>query len=182
MEKQVKQKSVFQGVIFHVSKDEVVLEDGRKTRRDVVHHHGGVAVLAMRNQKVLLVQQYRYAVQQDLWELPAGKLEQEEDPLACGLRELEEETGYRGSEANLLTSFYSTPGFCDERIYLYRCTSFEKVDHPLPMDEHEQINTAWFSLEDAYQMIKDGRICDAKTIIGIQQAILATLEKAAHPD
>lgn len=176
MNKMIHSTTAYEGVIFSVTHDEVEIENGSIAYRDVVHHHGGVGILAKRNNELLLVSQYRYATQQTLWEIPAGKLEKDEDPYTCGLRELEEESGYTSNALTLVTTFYSTPGFCSEKLYIYETEQLKKVEHPLPMDEDECITTAWFPIQKAYAMVKDGTIQDAKTIIAIQHAYMNMLE------
>lgn len=173
MQKKIQSQLCYTGAIFKVTHDEVEIENGLHTYRDVVHHHGGVGVLVQKEDTLLLVSQYRYAVKASTWEIPAGKLEADEDPYTCGLREVEEECGYRPISMKLLTAMYSTPGFCSEKITIYHCTAFEKVEHPRPMDEDECIEAAWFPITEAYQMVLDGRIQDAKTIIAIQHAYLS---------
>lgn len=173
MQKKISEEICYKGSIFQVSHDEVEIENGMHTYRDVVHHHGGVGVLMIDHTKVLLVSQYRYAIHEQTWEIPAGKLEAMEDPYTCGLREVEEECGYLPSHMEQIVCMYSTPGFCSEQITIYECHDFTKVEHPRPMDEDECIETAWFSIQDAYGMVKDGGIKDAKTIIAIQHAVLS---------
>lgn len=178
MEKQIKSTLVYQGHIFHITKDEVLIK-GRVRQRDVVHHHGGVGVLALCDHKILLVKQYRYAVSCYMLEIPAGKLEQGEDPLTCGARELEEESGYRScKELQPLCSMYSTPGFCNEMLYLYWTKQVVKVENPAPMDEDEEIEIVWVELCKAKEMIENQEIIDAKTIVAIQYALLQQNEKA----
>ena len=118
MQKKISSTPVYEGTIFHMSRDEVEIK-GKTYPRDVIHHDGGVGVLAIRDGKILLVRQYRYAIQKETLEIPAGKLEKGEDPYLCGLRELEEESGYTSERLETLCAMYSTPGFCSEKIYLY---------------------------------------------------------------
>lgn len=168
---QKKSTPVYDGVIFKVTKDEVDIK-GTTYRRDIVHHNGGVGILAIQNDKLLFVKQYRYAVQEETIEIPAGKLEQGEVPYDSALRELEEESGYTTNTLHTLAQVYSTPGFCNEKLYLYWCNELIKVEHPLPMDEDEDIEIIWMDVEEAYQKVESGEITDAKTIIAIQYAKL----------
>lgn len=172
MQKKLHQQLCYSGAIFQVSHDEVEIENGMHTYRDVVHHHGGVAVLIVKDASILLVSQYRYAVEEQTWEIPAGKLEVDEDPYTCGVREVEEECGYRVHHMKQIFTMYSTPGFCSEAIVIYHCNDVEEIENPRPMDEDECIETAWFSIQDAYKMVLDGSIKDAKTIVAIQHAYL----------
>lgn len=171
MQKTKSSKEVYQGVIFNITSDEVEIK-GNVYRRDVVHHSGGVGILAIRQNQVLLVSQYRYAIQKSTYEIPAGKLEQGEDPYTCGMRELEEESGYTTKTLHSLCELYSTPGFCNEKIYLYWTNQLQKVEHPLHMDEDEEIEIAWYTIDEALKMVHTGVIQDAKTMIAIQFAKL----------
>lgn len=171
MQKTMSSELVYEGSIFEITKDEVEIKD-RVYLRDVVHHNGGVGVLAIRDKKILLVKQYRYAISEDTLEIPAGKLEKYEDPLTCGMRELEEESGYTTKELHTLCTMYSTPGFCTEKLYLYWSNELTKVEHPAAMDEDEDIETQWMDIEKAFQLVENGTIMDAKTIVAIQYAKL----------
>lgn len=172
MQKQISSQTVYQGAIFEMSHDLIEIENGQQFSRDVIHHHGGVAVLVVRNGKILFVNQYRYAIQQDTLELPAGKLEINENPMECGIRELEEESGFGCDDMELICEMYSTPGFCTEKIYLYEARNLRKLDTSRAMDEDECIHILWIPIKEAYQMIHEGKIVDAKTILGIQHAYI----------
>lgn len=174
MQKKLSSKSVYEGAIFQMTRDEVEI-NGQVFPRDVIHHDGGVGVLAIKDGKILLVKQYRYAVQEETLEVPAGKLEKEEDPCTCGLRELEEESGYTTERLETLCTLYSTPGFCSEKIYLYWTKKLIPVEHPRAMDEDEDIEVVWIDVRRAQAMVNDGTIQDAKTIIAIQFANLYLL-------
>lgn len=172
MQQKINSKSIYVGSIFTVSSDQVRIENGRIATRDIVHHHGGVGVLAIRENAILFVRQYRYAIGKDLYEIPAGKLEQNEDPYTCGMRELEEESGYTCERMETICAMYSTPGFCSEQIHLYEAIGLHKAKNPLPMDEDECITAHWIPLKDAAAMLQNGTIQDAKTIIAVQYALL----------
>ncbi len=163
---------IYEGAIFSLTHDEIRLEDGRTTFRDVIHHHGGAGILAIREDQILLVSQYRYAVKAQLWEIPAGKLEKNEDPKACVIRELNEEAGYVCETVEPICSFFTTPGFCEEKIYVFMGSHPHEVSERKPMDDDEHITIQWFSLAQAYQMILNGEIIDAKTIIALQHSML----------
>ncbi|HBJ07041.1 MAG TPA: NUDIX hydrolase, partial [Erysipelotrichaceae bacterium] len=102
-------------------------------------------------------------------EIPAGKLEYGENPMECGLRELNEETGMACDKLELLLSFVSTPGFCDERIWIYKAINPKKADIKLSLDEDEEIDTLWLDLETAFEYTRNGKIDDGKTVIAISQ-------------
>ncbi|MEN6518955.1 MAG: NUDIX hydrolase [Methanospirillum sp.] len=136
----------------------------------VVHPGGAVAVLPVDGDEVVLIRQYRAAIDDWILEAPAGTLEEGEEPEACAGRELIEETGLAASELVLLGAVYTTPGFSDEVIHLYLarglapCTDFEK-------DEDEQIETARFSADEVRAMALDGRIRDAKTLCLVHRGL-----------
>ena len=110
-------QKMFQGPVFSVTRDQVQLPSGHSTVRDVVRHGGSVAVVPIvEPDKVLLIKQYRFAVGEHIWEIPAGTIEDGESPEECARRELEEETGYKETSLAGAGSFYTTPGFCDETM------------------------------------------------------------------
>jgi ADP-ribose pyrophosphatase len=165
-EKQISSEEIFKGKIITVRLDQVELVNGKTAAREVVHHNGGVAVLALdEDENVLFVRQFRYPYGEVLLELPAGKLELGEDPAACGLRELEEETGYAAAHCESLGVAYPTPGYCDEVLYLYFAKDLTKTAQNL--DEDEFLSVEKIPLEQAVAMCVDGTIKDAKTLAAI---------------
>src|SRR5450756_1653884 len=117
MEKRLKQSMIYQGKVLSLEKIEVLLASGRKTEREIVHHPGAVAILAVHEkEEILLARQYRSALKDSTWEIPAGKLEPNENPLKCAKRELLEETGYEAAHWKHLHSIYTSPGFTDEVV------------------------------------------------------------------
>ena len=160
-EKTLKRTEIYQGPIFKLVKDEVQLPAGKGTAyRDLIFHNGAVAVIALTPEdKLILVKQYRKAIEATSYEIPAGKLEVGEnaDPEAAALRELE-----------LLYDFYSAIGFCNERIKLYGASHLTKVENPRPQDEDETLELYEVTLEEAKALLASGDICDAKTIIALQ--------------
>lgn len=175
MQKKQSSHEVYDGVIFKVTSDEVLI-NGNLHKRDVVHHHGGVGVLAIQDHKILFVKQYRYAISQFTLEIPAGKLEAGEVPYECAMRELEEESGYTSDVLHPLCAMYSTPGFCDEKLHLFYTSQLIKVENPLPMDEDEDIEIEWIDIDEALQMLDNQVINDAKTIVAIQFAKLHEIQ------
>lgn len=170
-EKTIERKEIFKGHIFDVVVDDVALPNGDTGKRELIFHKGAVCVLAVTPEgKMILVKQYRKAIERAIYEIPAGKLELgEEDTLEdAALRELEEETGYTSDKLTLLADFYSAIGFCNERIRLYLADSLVKVENPRPMDEDEVIELSQVTLEEALELIASGDICDAKTIMAVQ--------------
>ncbi len=163
-EKCLSQDVIFEGQILRVQKDTVSLPNGSTSTRELVRHPGAVAVVALQNEGLLLVRQYRYALGRDLLEIPAGKLDGGEAPLECAQRELREETGYRG-DLTPLGVYCSTPGFSDEVIHLFKAVNL--VWDPLNPDEDEFLEVEIIPWQKALQMAKKGQIQDAKTALGI---------------
>ncbi|MBT0950809.1 NUDIX hydrolase [Streptococcus infantis] len=170
-EKTLSRKEIYNGPIFQLVQDQVELPAGKGTaQRDLIFHNGAVCVLAINQaNKIVLVKQYRKAIEKVSYEIPAGKLEvgENSDPEAAALRELEEEAAYTG-KLSLLYDFYSAIGFCNERLRLYLASDLRKVENPRPQDEDETLELLEVSLEEAKALIQSGDICDAKTIMAIQ--------------
>lgn len=158
----------YKGVIIDVTVDDVAIE-GTQTiaKREVAWHPGAVCVLFTRDEKVLLVEQYRYALGKATWEIPAGKLDPNETPKAAAIRELAEETQFLAQDIQLLYTFYSAPGFSNEKLYLYTIQNAVKTDE-YELDEDEYVNMKWFDKAEIRQMLENGVLDDAKTIIAIQ--------------
>lgn len=161
----VNSEKVFEGKIINLRIDTVECPNKKYAKREIVEHKGAVGIVAIDNNEIILVKQYRKAVEDFLYEIPAGKIELNEEPLNCANRELIEETGLCPNRIEKLTEFYTSPGFCNEKIYLYKATDLKQVNNNL--DEDEFIDVVRVSLEEAKTMIKDHKIIDAKTIIGI---------------
>jgi ADP-ribose pyrophosphatase len=160
---------IFSGKVIKVQVDEVVLPNGATSKREIVKHPGAVAVVAVTDEgKIVLVEQYRKAMEKTLVEIPAGKLEPGEAPETTAVRELEEETGYVCDEMKLIASFYTSPGFADELIYLYEATGLKKKEDKADLDEDEFVELMEVTLEEALQFIENQRIHDAKTIMAVQ--------------
>lgn len=169
IEKTIDSETVFSGHLIKVKVDKVILPDGKTTTREIVMHNGGVGIIAVdENGYVPMVKQYRIAAKQMLFEIPAGKLEKDEDPLEAGKRELREETGYEAGTMDHLGTFYATPGYDEEKIaiYLARDLTFKGQD----LDDGEFLNVRKYKLEELFRMAMDNEICDAKTEIAILKA------------
>jgi len=122
----INSKYIYKGTILNLRVDEVQLENGRTSSREIIEHKGAVAIVAVDGEDLIMVRQYRKAIEGELLEIPAGKLE-DEDPLECAKRELKEETGYSADRWQYVCDFYSTPGFSNERMFLYYATDLKKV-------------------------------------------------------
>lgn len=166
-EKTIASKMHFQGKILNVRVDTVKLPDGKTADREIVEHSGGVTIIPVTDGgEIILVKQFRKAADQVLLELPAGKLEPGEEPENCADRELEEETGYRAQKLEKLFSFYTTPGYSDEILHLYLAD--ELVESSTSLDDGEFIEIKKIKEDEIDSYINQGKIKDAKTIIGLQ--------------
>ena len=166
----VRQEYKFRGRIINVRVDDALLPDGKPCFREVVEHHGGASILYVRDGKVLLVRQFRYPYGEETLEIPAGKLNPGEDPALTAARELEEETGYIPEKVNLLYTMYPTPGYTNEKIYIYE--AFGVASGKQHLDEGEFLNVVFLPVEEVARMIERGEIRDAKTIVAVQSYLL----------
>lgn len=162
MERQCEREEIYKGKVINVVKDEVKLDDGSRSFREVVLHNGGACIALRDGDHYYMVRQYRYAQGRDMLEFPAGKIEKGEDPLETILREAQEETGY--SVRDLISFGYIVPtgGYCSERIHLYYGLVDQFVGQHF--DKDERITLEKYTFRQIRQMIKDGIICDGKTI------------------
>ncbi len=167
-EKQLSKKYIYKGKVINLRRDIALLPNGTEAAREVVEHNGGVCVAALTdNNEVLMVRQFRYPYSEIVMEIPAGKRNSKgEDPLECGMRELEEETGVKAQKFTFLGELYPTPGYCDEIIWMYAATGLTFGEQNTDDDEFLTVET--LPLEKAVEMILDGEIKDSKT----QAAIL----------
>ncbi len=159
----------FSGRLIKVRVDDVVLPNGRRTKREVVVHRGAVAIIAVEGGRIIMERQYRHTAGKVLWEIPAGTLEEGEDPESCAKRELEEETGYVAGTVRPLIHFYVAPGYSTEVIHFFLAGDLRK-ENASP-DEDEAIETRFVSLEEAHEMVRSNVIEDGKSIIGILLAL-----------
>lgn len=162
----VSRKEIFKGKILKISVDTIKLPNGREACRELAKHPGAVAVIAKTDtDELILVKQFRYPINSVLYEIPAGKLDPDEAPLACAKRELSEETGYTAKNWQLLGSIVTTPGFSDEVIHIFLATGLELYQqHP---DEDEFVEVESFVFAQIKNMIISGEIYDAKTLSAI---------------
>jgi len=173
-EKTINSKMIFEGNIINLRVDEVELPNGNLSKREIVEHSGGVAVVACKDSKVIMVEQFRKPGEEILLELPAGKLEKDEDKKGCAYRELEEETGYRATSLEWLCSFYTSPGFTDEIIEIYLAK--ELIKYEQNPDDDEFVRVKELEIAEVARMLAEGEFRDAKTIIGLQY-LLAQLDR-----
>jgi ADP-ribose pyrophosphatase len=161
----ISSKPIYEGKVISLQVDTVRLPNGETSTREIVRHPGAVCVLALLDDKMLVVEQYRKALGRSLVEIPAGKLEPGEDPLEAAKRELEEETGYRCDSLRLVSSFYTSPGFADELLHLYVAENL--VKGTVKLDEDEFLECEAISLDQAKAYMADRRIGDAKTMTAV---------------
>jgi ADP-ribose pyrophosphatase len=161
----VESRRVFEGKVFDVRVDRVEYDDASAHRVDVVEHGASIAVAATTGSgELILVRQYRHPTGGFLWEIPAGSCEPGEAPLEAARRELREETGYAAERLTKVGSFWMTPGFCSEVMYLFHA---DGLTEGLPaLDEDERIETGKFSLETAWRLVAEG-LADAKTLLAL---------------
>ncbi len=159
-------REVYKCNLFRVTEDKARdAKSGFEIRRSVVRHAGSAVMMAVDSKKrVLLVRQYRLPAGKELWELPAGRLDPGEKPLQAAKRELIEETGYRAREWTKLASFFVSPGYVGERMTIFLATDLT-AGEATPMDD-ERIRARWFARRELAAMIRDGKIEDAKTMVG----------------
>lgn len=168
-EKTLHTEKIFTGKVISLQVEDVELPNGNTSKREIIKHPGAVAILALTDDdKIVMVEQYRKALEKTIIEIPAGKLEHGEDPVTCAKRELEEETGYGCKEMEHLLSFYTSPGFADEIVHLYIAKRLEKLENAASLDEDEFVNLMEITLKEAEAYLEEQRIYDAKTAYAVQ--------------
>lgn len=171
IEKKLSGKTAFKGYVFTVNRDQVLLPNGVHTTRDVVRHSGATCIVPLDDDGgVYLVRQFRYAVGEELWELPAGRLEEGEEALETAKRELEEECGLAAAQYTYLQPFYPSAGYSGEVIHIWAAKKLRPV--PMHLDKEEFLTPVRLSLEEAVAMTLRGEIRDGKTIAGLLKAKL----------
>jgi ADP-ribose pyrophosphatase len=159
---------VFSGKVFDVDRDRVRLPNGRDVTIDVVRHPRSVVLLPIPEPgHIVLIRQFRYAVNRWLWELPAGSVDVGEEPDAAARRECHEEIGQVPDTIVRLAAFFPTPGFCDEEMIFFRLSGLSVPDEAAALDEDEDIEAKTFTLADVRDMVRRGEIVDMKTVAGL---------------
>ncbi|MDZ4835425.1 MAG: NUDIX hydrolase [Candidatus Melainabacteria bacterium] len=162
---------VHEGGIINLRIDSLRSPDGLEVVREVVEHNGGVVIAAQpAADRVLLIKQYRYSIDEELIELPAGRIEKGEDPFPAAGRELREETGFEAENWRELSRMFSAPGFCDEILYLYAANGLSFLGKNLDIDEHTDVMD--LKLSEAWELVVQGKVRDAKTIAGLALLML----------
>lgn len=166
MEKTIRSKILFQGRVVTLRHDEVELPNGRTSSREILLHPGAVAMVPLLpSGEIVLIRQFRKALEKDILEIPAGTLEPGEKIEACAQRELEEEIGYRAGKLTPLLSFYPAPGYCNEIIHIFLAEELKKTQRKPESDE--QIEPVVATVLQVKDWIRFGEIKDSKTLIGI---------------
>jgi ADP-ribose pyrophosphatase len=165
MEETISSTLLHKGKSFSFYNDQVRLPNGHETQRNIVKHPGAVAIIAVQDNELVLIKQFRYATGKYLLEIPAGTLEPGEDLLGCAVRELQEETGYAASAWSKLFQCYMVPGYSNEIIHFFLAEGLSKVEASPEEDEDIVVNL--YGIDEALSMVEDNEIEDAKTIIGI---------------
>ncbi len=158
-------KTLYKGKIIDLNLDEVLLKNGKLAQREYVTHRGGATVVAETEDGILFVEQFRYPYRETVIELPAGKRENGENPAITAKRELEEETGYIAGKLEFLGEIYPSPGYTDERLYLFLATNLTKSE--MHLDEDEFLSVKVVKAEEVVKMIARGEIKDAKTLVAL---------------
>jgi ADP-ribose pyrophosphatase len=162
-------EEIFKGAVFDVERDRLREENGIEIIREVVRHPGGAGALPLFGDgRVALVKQYRHPARRELLEIPAGRIEDGETPETCAAREVEQEIGFRAGRIEKLAEFYSTPGFCEEKLHVYLATDLTQSSQTL--DHDELIEVVYLPLAEAARMAERGEIEDSKTIIALLMA------------
>ena len=168
-EKQIETKTVYEGLIVNVRSDIAEIQNGSRVRREVVEHPGGVGIVPVtQDNKVLMVRQYRYPMEEELLEIPAGKLGDNEAPIDCAVRELSEETGCAAGRIIDLGAAYPSPGFCRETLFLFLALDLQQGD--MHLDEDELLSVEAIGIDELIELIMENKLPDAKSIIGIMKA------------
>ena len=164
-EKTLKSEKIYDGAIINLRRDKVTVQGGI-SYREIVEHNGGAVMAALtEDKKLIMVRQYRKPAGKVILEVPAGKIDPGEKPMDAAIRELKEETGYTASKVELLTEFYPSVGYSEEKLYLYLCTGLAPGE--TCFDENEAIDIEEIQLDKLFKMAMCGEIDDAKTLIAI---------------
>ena len=170
---------IYQGKIIQLAEKTSTLPNGEQMTLEIIHHPGGAAVAAINEaHQICLIRQYRVVVHDWLWELPAGKIDNREDPLLTAQRELQEEAGISASSWTSLGQQLSSPGIFDEVIHLYLARDLAPARQAT--EPHEVLEVHWIPLQEAIEMAHNGTIQDAKTLTGIFRAAALLRNKTAN--
>lgn len=175
-EKTLTSNSIYKGNITEYEVQEVKLPNGNKATREIVRHDEAAAIIPFINNKLVCVKQYRKPIEKVTVEIPAGLVDEGESTIQTAERELEEETAYKAGNLSLVTSFYTTPGFTDEKVYIYEANDLEMVEEPLEKDEDETIEILELTYDQAWEAYEKGFINDSKTVFALYYWKIKQLE------
>ena len=165
-EKTISSDRIYTGKTISLKVDTVEVPNRGYQKREIVEHNGAVGIVAITsNNKVVLVKQYRKAIEKELWEIPAGKIEIGESPKECAIRELKEETGYSAENMKLIHKFYTSAGFSNQKIYIFLAENLTPGERDFDEDEFLEVHE--IDKDEVYNMIEKNEIEDAKTSIGM---------------
>ena len=164
----ISHERIFDGKVFAIDRDRVRMPNGREVIVDVVRHPRSVVLVPVPEPgHVVLIRQYRYAVDKYLWELPAGSVDAGEEPEAAARRECHEEIGQLPETVVRLAAMLPTPGYCDEEMLFFRVSGLSVPEEAAALDEDEDIEPRTFTIRDAREMVRRGEITDMKTVVGL---------------
>lgn len=167
-EKTLESEIIYKGAILNLRKDKVTVKNGTSYREIIEHNGGSCAVAITKENKIVMVKQFRKPLDDVVLEIPAGKIEKGEDHKETIIRELREETGYTGQNIKFLSKFYPSVGYTTEALYIYLATDL--IPGETDFDENEAIDIVEIDFDEAVRMVYDGRITDGKSVIGILMA------------
>ncbi|ANU19594.1 ADP-ribose pyrophosphatase [Planococcus plakortidis] len=168
-EKTIHSERLYEGKVINLKVDDVMLPNGKQSKRELIEHPGAVAVIALTSdKKIIMVEQYRKALERSLVEIPAGKLELGEAPEYTAMRELEEETGYSAEKLEKVISFSTSPGFADEVVHVFFATGLHRAANGAVTDDDEFVELLEVTVEEAQSLIDNEQIYDAKTAYAVQ--------------
>jgi ADP-ribose diphosphatase len=163
--KVISSRELLKNKLFSVVEEVATDPGGFEIKRSIIRHPGSAVMMAVDDHdRVLLVKQFRLPAQRELWELPAGRLDPGESPLQAAKRELREETGYAAKEWTKIATFWASPGYVDEKMHLFLAHELTQGEQE-PMED-ERIEIHWFAAKELQELVRDGKILDAKTLIG----------------
>ena len=168
-ETEISNKPIFEGKLIDLNVETISLPNGKTATREIVKHPDASAAIAINDEKkMLIVKQWREPIKQLTLEIPAGLIDDTDaSPLDAMKRELNEEGGYKAEYWEKVSEFYTSVGFCDEKIHLFYCDTLSKIENKRPLDEDEFLTQEWYSLPELKQLIASGEIMDAKTVMAI---------------
>jgi ADP-ribose pyrophosphatase len=170
MQKWIEQAEIYRGKIFSLWGGQVALDNGKIAIREYIRHAGGVGIVPMVDENVILIRQFRISIERELIELPAGRLEPNEEPMDCAARELEEEIGYRAGKLIPIASYFASVGNSNEKMHLFLALDLERTKQRLESDE--RIQEVVMSLALVKEKLANQEFEDSKTIIGLREALV----------